>query len=167
MADLALAWDEDNFEGDLLLTTGDIAVDETIVSSILIALYLDARAPAGQLPAGETDPRGHWADSARGDDVETGSLLWLLRRAKTLPSTLEEARGYAAEALSQLVPDYADRFEIEAEYLSRGRLGLTVRAINARPVPGRSTLRLAGRRRMDGQAVAVEGPDGTLLTVEW
>lgn len=167
MADLALTWDNDALEGDLLLTTGDIAADETIVSSIILALYLDARASADQLPAGENDPRGHWADSVRDDGADTGSLLWLLRRAKTLPGTLEEARSYALTALASLVPDYADRFEVEAEYLSTGRLGLTVRAINGRPVPGRSTLRLAGRRRMDGQRIVVEGPDGSRLTVEW
>ena len=50
--------------------------------------------------------RGWWADallSMQGDDLGTGSKLWLLRRQKQLESVLVQAEAYARSALQWLI----------------------------------------------------------------
>lgn len=75
---------------------------DPLVAAIVISLFCDAR--AGTDFSG--DPRGWWGDvlSAITGDT-TGSLLWLISRAKNTQETLEEVRDYAEKALKWLLDD--------------------------------------------------------------
>ncbi len=84
---------------DMALTeTGDLLHDASLETAILMSLFSDRR---------HDKQRGWWADPLVGR--QTGSLLWLLKREKTLTeehkegNILRRAEDYAKEALKWLV----------------------------------------------------------------
>lgn len=105
---------------DMSLLPGDIAGDDGLETSVLISLFSDARATQDMLDAidNDGDLRGFWGDITRPSD-STGSLLWTLKRAKQLTSTLAKARGFCQQALQWLIDDkVADRVDIATSYLA-------------------------------------------------
>lgn len=134
MTDIALQFTDFN-GGDLVLAGLDLARDDGLESAVLVSLFTDRRATVEQIRAGEdpTDLRGWWGDyqpTVEGD--RTGSLLWLLRREKQTPETLERARKYATEALAWMIEDrVASRVELTTEYVRDGVMGIL--AVITRP----------------------------------
>lgn len=129
MADLALSWSTDELVADLSVQANDLAQETTLKTAVMLSLYLDRRAEAAdQLPPGETERRGWWADGApvvSGDRV--GSRLWLLAREKQTTTVKTRAERYAREALQWLIDDrVADRVEVAAAFSRLGWLELTV-----------------------------------------
>lgn len=104
--------------GDLSLVGDDLATDEGLNTAVILSLFCDARAAAGEVEPG-TDPRGWWGDTfaaVAGD--ATGSKLWLLGREKQLPAVLQRAKGYAEDALAWLITDgVAASVNVTAEFL--------------------------------------------------
>lgn len=138
MADLALRWDGAAAAADLAVLANDLVLDAGLQTAVLLSLFLDRRAEDGdELPAGETDRRGWWADATpvvAGDRI--GSRLWLLAREKETKATLERAQKYAREALKWLIEDrVAERLEVTAEFPRTGMLGLTVEVFRPRADP--------------------------------
>jgi len=119
---------------DLVIEAGDLAPERSLLTSILLSLFLDRRATADELRASELpddDPRGWWGnDFPEVEQDEYGSKLWLLSRAKQTDETLNRAREHAREALAWLLEDeIAERVEIEATYPDRGVLALAVEVV--------------------------------------
>lgn len=120
---------------DLQLADGDLMKDGGLLSSIVISLFTDRLAgPDDELPAGDGDRRGWWGDAtlpdlaSGGGSDRIGSLLWLLRREKQLPSVVARAREYAREALQWLLDEgRATRLEVDADVPAQGVLRITVR----------------------------------------
>lgn len=105
---------------DMLLLPGDIIGDDGLETSVLISLFSDARATPDMLDAidNDGDLRGFWGDITRPED-STGSLLWTLKRAKQLVSTLAKARGFCQSALRWMLDDkIADRVDVATSYLA-------------------------------------------------
>lgn len=129
MSDIALLWDGEAFAADLGVESNDLVPDDGLKTAVLLSLFTDRRAEDGdQLPAGETDRRGWWADGVpvvAGDQM--GSRLWLLAREKQTPAIRERLQKYAAEALQWLVDDkVAERVEVAAEFPAPGMYTLEV-----------------------------------------
>lgn len=129
MSDLRTVYDPIAGTFDWQLANGQLALDDGLETSVILSLFTDRRAEESDaLPDGGDDRRGWWGDAfpeKPGDGI--GSRLWLLARAKELPATLEQARGYATEACAWLTEDgVAARVEVTAERLRSGVLGLTV-----------------------------------------
>lgn len=127
--DAKIFWSD--WGGDLSLAAGDLVLDDTLETAVVLSLFLDARARDDDtLPNGGTDRRGWWADTvapvAEGDRL--GSRLWLLSREKTLPEVLRRAHDYTTEALAWLTEDgLARSVEVQATMPRPGLLGLAVR----------------------------------------
>lgn len=107
----------------------DLEMDGGLGSAVLLSLFSDRRAGAGDaLPDQGTDRRGWWADAVpivAGD--QTGSLLWLLRREKLTPAVVARAQQYATEALAWMLEDkVADKVEVVASSPRAGWLVLEV-----------------------------------------
>jgi len=96
--DLALQFDQKSFSCDLVLgTNGELAVDETPVTAMLLSVGLDRRAsPDDPLPrgrelylsqAGIDVRRGSPCDVLDGTGARIGSKCWLLDRAKETEET--------------------------------------------------------------------------------
>lgn len=142
MTDIALAWDNALWRGDIGVAGGDLAADDGLRTAVYLSLFTDA-------PAHDDDPlpasgyRGGWWGDALAETPgdAMGSRLWLLRREKQLSSVLVRAQDYAAEALQWLIDD-----KIAA--------AVTVTATN----PARGILRLA---------VSIVRPDSRQLTYDY
>lgn len=108
MTDLALVL----FEGRKadLGFDGDFVTDDGLRTAIIMSAWTDARASADDLARfgleGE-NPRGFWADSIAPVTANdrTGSLLWLLERAKQTEETRRIAQDMVRAALNWLVED--------------------------------------------------------------
>jgi len=149
--DLALAFDSENLQSDLLLDGGDLATDGGLASAVIVSLFSDARAlPGDRLPDEARAPwdqvtppqvfadrRGFWGDvippqsaaavQATGKRRSTGSRLWLLRREKLTSETLLRAETYAREALAWLLEDgIARRIDVSAAAERTSWLVLTI-----------------------------------------
>lgn len=124
--DVALEWNGENF--DITVENNDLKSDEGLRTAIAISLFTDRRALEEELPLGELDRKGWWADQfadIEGDQI--GSKLWLLRREKQTEETRLKARDYALEALQWMLDDgLAHGVDVEAEFVDRGVIGLRV-----------------------------------------
>jgi len=115
---------------DLALELFALATDDGLETAVILSLFTDARAlDDDTLPPGQTDRRGWWGDAfppVPGDRF--GSRLWLLRSAKQLQASLNDARQYAEEALAWLVDDGA-ALKVEVEtFIPRDEImGMIVR----------------------------------------
>ncbi|MFC0686391.1 phage GP46 family protein [Novosphingobium clariflavum] len=152
MTDIALAWNDETFSADLMLTAGAIASDDGMRTAILISLFTDARAPDdAELPEDGDDRRGWWGDQfaadagpqagTSNDPNRIGSLLWLLRRAKITNANIQLARQSAEAALAWLKRDgvvSAVTVEIEVQESEGVRRRLAIGVTLDRPNgPGR------------------------------
>lgn len=129
MSDLALTWDVASFGADFSIVANDLESDDGLQTAMILSLFTDRRAEAGDdLPDGETDRRGWWGDAhpvVPGDRM--GSRLWLLARAKQTQETLDLAEAYAREALQWLLDDkVSDRIDITASIPRADVLGLEI-----------------------------------------
>lgn len=104
----------------------DFQADE-LAQAVLISLFSWRKS---ELDDGIKAPerQGWWGDSfaqTQGDRI--GSRLWLLRREKILPITLQRAEAYATEALQWLIDDRVlESVSVRAERGESGRLNLHV-----------------------------------------
>ncbi len=137
MFDLALTYDNTKRRCDLTLAdNGDLAIDETPITPIILSVGLDRR-------AGEDDPlpeaRSQFLTpssfserrGAIGDGIDpfgdlTGSKMWLLDRAKETETTRLMAEYWLREALAWAETDTGTPAEIEVQWLAPSVLGYRV-----------------------------------------
>ena len=113
MVDLVLTWNPATGDADLSIVNGDLALDQGLVTAVIVSLFTDAPAdPGDDIPDGSGDPRGYWGDmpvaaasqTGAPPDV-TGSKLWLLDRALVTTETLARAESYAKACLAWMIRD--------------------------------------------------------------
>lgn len=135
--DLALVFDASRRRADLALAGGDLAVDLTALTPMLVSLGIDARARSDDpLPiglddlnrgAGGFDPRRGFAGDALVTGDDTGSRLWQLEREKQTEGTRLRALEHAVEALDWAEAETGREAEVSAVWLRANVLGLTAR----------------------------------------
>lgn len=124
--DITLQWNAATNYADWVMNGPALAMGGDLQSAIIISLFSDRLAQPGDvIPDGSNDPRGWWGD----DDVPLGSRLWLLRRSKQIPETLQKAYDYIAEAVQWLIDDgVVARFDINVQWVQASVLGAQVTA---------------------------------------
>lgn len=128
----------EDFHGDWVLVGPGLAEDEGLTTAVVLSLFSDARAQAGDvLPDGGTDRRGWWGDAFADEPGDRfGSRLWLLHREKQLAQVLPRAKQYAEEALRWLVEDgIASSVAVITEFTRPGVLGMGVEIRRALQAP--------------------------------
>ena len=107
--EIALRWDSEELDANIDYVNGDLELEQSFLSSVIISLFTDARAADDDIlpDYNNTDKRGWWGDLAEPEATgdETGSLLWLLERSKTEPEVLARAKQYIYNALQWLIDD--------------------------------------------------------------
>ena len=136
MAEFRLDFSGSRLTGDIARDGSRFAEDGGLETAVIMSLFLDRRAnPDDEIPDGDDDPRGYWADSVSGDedgsviDDRWGSRLWLLRRSALTDETVTRAREYAIEALEHFKTDgiaSAVRVETEAQGLETLAIGVEI-----------------------------------------
>lgn len=133
--DLSLVWDGTQ-QGCVLrfsTETNDLEMTESLLPSVLVSLFTDARAANDDpLPdIGNPDRRGWWGDDTntakQGDSV--GSKLWLLEREKSADSVLVKAKIYIEEALQWMLDEgIAAKVDVTTESQPVERSGTVILA---------------------------------------
>ena len=129
--DLAIVYDPNKRLCDLALgDDGDLLIDETPITPMLLSIGLDRRAaPDDPLPDGRSqflapvsfsERRGCPGDALDPAGEMTGSRLWLLNRAKATETTRQLTEFWLEEALAWAEPDTGQPAEIEVEWLQTG-----------------------------------------------
>jgi phage gp46-like protein len=129
MSDIATVWDVNNNRGDWQIQNGDLATGNDLYTAVLISLFTDRVAQAGDIiPDGSNNRRGWWGDvQVDGTVVPIGSRLWLLSREKQTLQTLNRAISYAREALQWMITDgVAARIDVTAQWNAPSFLALQV-----------------------------------------
>lgn len=106
MADIRLAYDESTQEFDIDISNGDLALDYSLETAVIISLFTDAYADQdSDLPQGETDRRGWWADDTLPNKDKIGSLLWTGARRALTEESLRQDEEAAKSALKWMLDD--------------------------------------------------------------
>ncbi len=117
MSDIKLTWDVLAGAADVGIEANDLETDGGLETAVMLSTFTDRQAePGDELPEGETDRRGWWADAHPVVDGDKfGSRLWLLDRAKQTQANVDRAREYELEALQWLLDDLvASKIEVVA-----------------------------------------------------
>lgn len=146
--DLALSYDAATRTADLTLgADGDLALDLTPVTPMLMSIGLDRRARADdELPGGVTelnrpgsivgDRRGWCGDALDGRGRRAGCRLWLLERAKSADLTRLAAEAYLTEGLAWAGEELDAAADITVDWQARERLAYRVR-VDGHDIAGR------------------------------
>jgi phage gp46-like protein len=125
-ADIALVWGYG--VADIAITADDVAKDSGLRTAVILSLFTDRRAePDDDLPAGDGDRRGWWADEfapVEGDLM--GSRLWLLARSAQRPDLPLRVEEFVREGLEWMIGDRVVN-SVDVEVASTpGELGFRV-----------------------------------------
>ena len=104
MADIKLDT-QDGLSFDLKMENNDFALDDTLKTAVIISLFTDHRVTIDELPDGEKDRRGWWADALNDDGDQIGSKLWTLKREKITQEIMDRFQQYCEESLQWLIDD--------------------------------------------------------------
>lgn len=126
--DIALVYDREARRCDLALgDDGDLVIDETPITPILLSVGLDRRAePDDELPQGRTrfltpatfsERRGSAGDALDPKGKRAGSRIWLLDRAKETEATRLLFEHWLAECLEWAEVETGVPAEIEVEWI--------------------------------------------------
>lgn len=89
---------------DIVIEDGDLLMEESLETSIVLSLLTDKRVTPEELPIEEESRRGFWGDLL-GDSPAIGSKLWLLAREKATDHVRFDAEEYTRESLEHLIND--------------------------------------------------------------
>lgn len=107
--------------------------DDDLARAVIISLFSWSRAHDDDEVEGRR--MGFWGDTYGETGEVTGSRLWLLRRQKILPTTVERCRQYAQEALAWMVDDgVAESVSVKAERGALDRVDLVVDVVRGSDV---------------------------------
>lgn len=148
--DVALIYDLDTRRADLEIgEDGDLVIDETPITAILLSVGLDRRANLDDpLPEGRSQfltqsgidtRRGAAADALDPSGDRIGSRCWLLDRAKSTETTRLLYLHWLGESLEWVRADFGISAEIEVEWLAQQTLGWRVQ-IDESALSGRRVL---------------------------
>lgn len=92
---------------DMVIENGTIKADNSLETSALISLFSDKRVTLEELPPGENDRHGWWADLiSEPEDDQIGSKLWLLERnGKVNDITAVDMEAILADAFTWMLED--------------------------------------------------------------
>jgi len=92
---------------DMVIEDGDLKADNGLETAALISVFSDRRVRLEELPSGETDQMGWWADlisEPEGDRI--GSRHWILERiGKVSDATAIELESILKEAFEWMLDD--------------------------------------------------------------
>ncbi|GGG31052.1 hypothetical protein GCM10010964_18750 [Caldovatus sediminis] len=166
IADLMLRHDPAARRCDLVVQDGDLALDRTAATAMLVSLGSDGRARADDAlpdepsatpaadaaePAALAPRRGWCGDALDRRGRRIGCRLWLLERAKGGEQTRRRAEAYAAEGLDWLRAERGLALALAVDWARPGLLAITARAGT-----GPGAARITIRRPVAAPATAAE-----------
>jgi phage gp46-like protein len=131
--DIALALSPDGTTTDLAIANGDLALDGTLMTPILIMLQSDMLAgPDDVIPDGSTNRRGWWGDAylpplPDGTPYFLGSKLWLYTRCTATNENALLIQEAAQNALNPLIAyGIAEDVAVSTQWIDEQSLALNI-----------------------------------------
>lgn len=104
MGDFRLDWSSGS--ADLAILDDDLRSDEGLRTAVILSLFTDRRANAGDIIANPGDRRGWWGDQFLVNPGDRfGSRLWQLDRAKNTPGLSRDVEIFCRESLQWMIDD--------------------------------------------------------------
>lgn len=108
--DIRSVFKSDSFAADWALANGQLAMDDTMETAVMLSLFTEADAPAAvEVPEGMSPHRWwgqtYWPVLLRtlgivdAAGIQLGSLLWTLKRAKQTEETRSKVIQFARDSL--------------------------------------------------------------------
>ena len=116
---------------DLVIENGDLKADTGLQNAVLISLWSNRFVRKEDLPTGEADQMGWWADTVSIPSTdEIGSQLWVAERSKVLQATANRMKDFAEQALQWLIEGgVAQSFNVSVA-VENGEIVLTINIIS-------------------------------------
>jgi len=114
---------------DMIIENGDLKADPGLETAALISLFSDKRVRFQDLPPGENDQHGWWADLVSEPlSDEIGSKLWtLLRDGKVIDITVIEMESILLDAFNWMLDDgLATKIVVDAGRVGQNEISGTV-----------------------------------------
>jgi len=110
---------------DMVIENGDLKEDNGLETSALISLFSDRRVSIEEIPDGEDNPHGWWADlisEPSGDRI--GSRFWAIERiGKVLASTTVDVENALSECFEWMLEDgIASKVVVDAQRNGRNEI---------------------------------------------
>jgi len=102
--DIKVSYNNELAEYDIDYSNGDLVIDKTMLTALLISLLTDRRANDDDVLLNEEDKKGWWGDLLEEGGSKIGSRLWLLK-GKTDQQSLNQAKEYIKESIQWFVDD--------------------------------------------------------------
>lgn len=135
--DIGLTYDPATRRCDIAFANGDVVLDRTPLTALLVAIGSDRRArPDDDLPDDGGSPlqpttllakRGWPGDALHPQQRRIGCRLWTLLRAKQTETTRRRAETMLAEAIDPVAADWNMAAQITVRWVQPGVLGYLVR----------------------------------------
>jgi phage gp46-like protein len=143
--DILISYNNATGIGDFSIENGELAMDDTLDTAVLISLFTDRVAdPGDKLPFGTTDPRGWWGDTAflqqQGDAPPDliGSKLWLRVNGLLTQANLNQMGQDVLQALHWMIEDgVAQSVTCQPVQTGVGSAALPIfitRSVNGQPI---------------------------------
>lgn len=148
---IGLTWQNLLSHGDITIQHDGLALDDGLVTLVLICLFTDIRADADdEIPDGSDDLRGWPGDTY--SDYPWGSKLWLLERQKLTESVRQRVEDYATLSMQPLLrTGYARTAEVVATIATSDRINFTVTLTR----PDKSVLTIQLNKRWEATLNAI------------
>lgn len=99
---------------DISIANGDVVMDQSFDTAIVISLFSNARADENEVPK-PSNRQGVWYSP------DVGSKLWIALTSRKTNDTLNKARDYTKSCLQWLIDDgYLKNIEVNVELISKG-----------------------------------------------
>ena len=114
---------------DLVIEDGDLKADNGLETACLISLFSDKRVAREDIPSGEINPRGWFADEiAEPLEDKLGSILWLYDRGKLTNDAALKIEDGTRDALQWLLDDgIAKKLEILATVIESEKVTVAIK----------------------------------------
>ncbi|CUW41148.1 putative Phage Protein gp46 [Magnetospirillum sp. XM-1] len=147
--DIRSVFDSDSTVADWRIAGGQLAMDDSMETAVMLSLFTEADAPAGiEIPDG-LSPHRWWGQAywpvllaslgvTAPAGMQLGSLLWTLKRAKQTEETRSRAIQYARQSLLWMpsIGLVAD-VQIDGTWTAPGVLELPVTLVKPDGLPAR------------------------------
>lgn len=124
---------------DMIIEDGDLKPDNGLETAALISVFSDKRVTLEELPPGEFDRRGWWADLISDPiEDEIGSKLWRLETAKINNETAVELESVLIEAFQWMLDNgLASKLIVNAQRVESNRIDGSIKIFKPEgdPIP--------------------------------
>lgn len=113
---------------DMVIENGDLKGEKGLETASLISTFSDRFTPTEELPEGEENNKGWWADEiSEPPEDKFGSKLWTTERSKTTLDTANRMEEFVQEGFEWMLDDgIAKAVDVDSEIVDSQQIRVSV-----------------------------------------